>query len=66
MTDKHPHRHRSPTSKQAYYCLEGNVDELEARLGYLNEEYQLKTTFQFGENQIDQEEYQKVMKVSFQ
>jgi hypothetical protein len=46
--------------------LEGNVDELEARLGYLNEEYQLKTTFQFGENQIDQEEYQKVMKVSFQ
>lgn len=62
MTDKHPHRNRSPN--QAYYCLEGNVDELEARLGYLNEQYQLKTTFQFEDRQIDHEEYQKVMRVS--
>ena len=65
MTDKQPHRHRSLTSKQAQYCLEGNVDELEARLGYLNEHYQLKTTFQFEENQIDHDEYQKVMRVSY-
>lgn len=63
MTDKHPHRNRYPN--QAHYCLEGNVDELEARLGYLNEQYQLKTTFQFEDRQIDHEEYQKVMKVSF-
>jgi hypothetical protein len=59
--DKHSHRYCSPN--QAYFCLEGNVDELEAPLGYLNEQYQLKTTFQFKENQIDHEEYQKVIKV---
>jgi len=65
MTDKQAHRNRSPASKQTQYLLEGNVDELEARLGYLNEQYQLKTTFQFEGNQIENEVYQKVMKVSF-
>ena len=57
MTDKQPHRHRSLTSKQPYYCLEGNLDEMEARLGYLNEQYQLKANFQFEEDHIDNEEY---------
>jgi hypothetical protein len=52
MTDKQAHRHRSPASKQTQYLLEGNVDELEARLGYLSEQYQLKTTFQYEGNQI--------------
>ena len=65
MTDKQAHRNHSPASKQTQYLLEGNVDELEARLGYLNEQYQLKTTFQFEGNQIENEVYQKVMKVSF-
>ena len=61
--DKNKHRSALFQTKESYR-LEGNVDALDGRLQYLNEQYSLKKTFNFDESKLSEEEYKSMMKVS--